>query len=68
MALLPKLVPLGVATHGCCVLELHLPKVREYAGERILIPDGKPKRALRKRKKLVVGRRRRTVREVATVH
>ena len=67
MVPLPQLVPLGFATHGCGLFALHLPKTRDYQGGRILVPDGKPKRAPRKRKKLPAGRRRRNV-AAAHVH
>ena len=56
----PSPVPLGFATHGCGLFPLHLPKTRQYGGERILIPDGRPKRAPRKRKTYPLARRRRT--------
>jgi hypothetical protein len=59
MVSFPPIIALGLATHGCGLLPLQLPKVREYGGERILIPEGKPKRAPRKPKRYPTSRRRR---------
>jgi hypothetical protein len=62
LAFFPQPVPLGLATHGCGLFPLHLPKTRQYGGERILIPDGRPKRAPRKPKTYPMPKRRRVAR------
>ena len=55
---LSQIVPLGVVTHGCGLFPIQLPRIRVYGGERILVPDGKPKRAPRKRKEIAARGRR----------
>jgi hypothetical protein len=51
-------VPLGFVTHGCGLFPLLLPKTRHHGAERILIPDGRPKRAPRKPRTYPLARRR----------
>jgi len=54
----PQIIPLGIVTHGCGLFPVQLPRIRVYGGERILVPEGKPKRAPRKRREVSARRRR----------